>query len=531
MSGQIRLPAHFRSALLWIVFLGICLPLAGQIPINRYDFLNRRGKKESSNLEPFYIHVNITDLNGNKAQAFDESKGIVLDFDGAEKGLVNITINFPPKEDYKLILRKACLTATPNLVLTGPYSLKGKDQEFSTEQKIQYQAIDNGKFEFKVNYYVLHNDLNPVDFDCDKAKNYITFTGEIKGIAKEGVKKAEPATPELDCAKVIAENRENCSLLLEMIRTNSACIFEARDALFAYKEELYKKCLDGKSLEACQAFLECDPRDSRAGAVKRKSQEFGNVEDTGKMTEDKARWREIEKAGDYKVFREFYAKFPDSRFRAMALDSLAKYYPWAFSLVEKEGNRRVYRIDSIQFVKNLRWKDVSPLPGLEINAANLPIDGRVEVTFSELGNYLIYFRDGYGRQDSISFSTQLKGTLKPGKKNYMVYFEGGTPPYHVELVDIGQNKTVKSYPSVKTDSFAISMEDVKALDLPHLKVWIQDASRIRVSAEGDILLENPLNLLKIAAYALVVLLSLLVIYLVTSFYRRRNRKNIQIEEA
>lgn len=532
MPGFINRPVRLRSLLVWAALLGICLPLAGQISITRYDYLNKRAKKETNEEETFQIFLAITDIKGDKGQAFDKSKGNTFDFGGAEKGLVDITIDFPQQSDYRLILRKDCLTATSNLSLYGPHSLKGRDEKFSTEKKIQYLATANGTYEIKVNYYILHKDLDPAELDCAKGANSITFTGEIKGImTKSEAEEAAVKPPPVPCDEVIAANRDNCNLLLEMIRTNSACIFEARDALFAHKQELYKQCFDGKSLTACDAFLNCDPKDSRIGAVRNRAKELEELGDKGQETPDIVQWRKIEKSPDFKSFQDFYYQYPKSRYHTRALDSLSKYYPWTLTLVEKQGNRRIYAIDSIQYVKNLRWKDVSSLEGLVIDAANLPLDGKVEVSSRELGDYLIYFRDAFGRQDSISFSTQLKGTLKPGKDKYTVYFEGGTPPYQIELVDMGQNKTVKSYPSVKTDSFAIAMADVKALDLTHLKVWIKDASDIRVSAEGDILLVDPINFQRIAAFALIILLCLLVLYLLVSFIRRRRRKSIQFQEA
>ena len=530
MYGFSHRPVSISGILLWALLLGASLPLTGQIPINRYDYLNKRGRKESNTSETFNIYLNITDLNGDKAQAFQQSKGNTFDFGGAEKGLINITIDFPPHDDLQLILRKDCISASSNLTLSGPYTLKGRDQDFSTEQKVHYQVTENGPFEIKINYNVLHKTLNPLEFDCEDGKNYLTLTGEIKGIVKEQIKQAPPRDT-FNCERVIAENRTNCTLLLEMIRTNSSCIFEARDALFTYKEDLYKKCMDDNSLDDCYSFRDCDARDPRIGKVKQKIKELEGLAGDGKKTEDAKRWEEIEKSTDYKLFLEFYQKYSKGKYNARAFEALQKYYPWTFSLVEKQGNRKVFQIDSIKFVKGLRWKDVSPSEGLVINAANLPVDGKVEVSSSDLGNYLVYFQDAYGRLDSISFSTQLKGTLKPGKDKYMVYFEGGTPPYKVELVDMGQNKTVKSFPVVKNDSFAISLADVEALNLPHLKVWIQDASNIRVSAEGDILLEEPLDLQRIAAFAIVVLLSLFVIYLLVSFFRRRNRRKVQFQEA
>ena len=532
MSGIIQRPVHFRKALLWALLLGLCLPLTGQINITRYDYLNKKGKKETNQDKDFPIFLAVTDINGNNGQTFQKSKGNVFDFGGSEKGLVDITINFPQSDDYQLILRKKCLRSSDNLSLSGPYSLKGKDNEFSAEQKIQYHALKNGEFEIKVNYYILHKDLDPLLFTCEDAPNSITFTGEIKGIAtKEEAVVEEVKAPPVVCADVIANNRDNCERLTEMIRTNSACSFEAVQALRTHKEALYKQCFDGKSAVACEAFLACDSKDSRVGAVTNRLKELAASGVPEEESPDRNQWKSIEKSADYKNFLDFYYQNPKSAYRARALDSLSKYYPWTFSLVEKQGDRRIYRIDSVKFVKSLRWKDVSILPGLGIDASNLLLDGTVAVSARELGDYKLYFQDGYGRRDSIAFSTQLKGILKQDDKKYTVHFEGGTPPYQIELVDIGQNKTVKTYPSVQTDSFVISEADIKSLDLPHLKVWIQDAASIRVSAEGDILSKSPLDFQRIAAFALIVLLTLLVVYLLVIFVRRRRRKAVQFQEA
>lgn len=480
----------FLSLAFTLIGFGLAIPkVAGQ---SRIEF-NENGQSGKINFLLEYWRDNSP--NNTRVTSLPAK----INLQGAANATVSLRFingdNIRLDRNYRLVVRVGCFKANSFLNLNTETDVQFVARKnINSEGRFVFNILKNGATHLKIGYNVVHKD-SIIPLDC---KQEFSIPLEITGLS-------DPSEQECKAAlALISSNKPEAFQKLEQIWNkypNASCKQIIEPMLEEYRmyqnarEKSNKNCAEARTVclsyqkkyQSNNSFWQAEIQAILNQCPEKKKVpepvETNNTKTVAQVIpEYKNDWNLLQKN---KPLRENLLVQYINRYENIA--DAAEYVKLARSALTQIAPLRVLeervsdfeRVFTISNASRPRWKDMSMIPGLNVDDHALQTEGKIRVQL-ESGEFALRITDENKKDTTIRFSNAFSGQMNtlPENKAYFIQISGGRKPYRIDIENMETGSLHPIELNIRSDTVLIQSELLK-------KKGLNGDFRVRLRGSGQ----------------------------------------------
>ena len=299
------------------------------------------------------------------------------------------------------------------------------------------------------------------------------------------------------------------------------------------EEELWNRARKIDTKESYQYYLTYFRLYPQYMKHKRDAQDRINAFNQGeaKLRADREAFKKAERINTVASYKQYLMDFSSGRYVNQAEEAILRLSEMVVEKLVEEAGHLVVRFDN---VLNLRYKDLSPDLGLEVDDSKLRSENILDIRYENQGTFKLLVRDDWEKEQLFSFSNRLTANMGHSPDSTQVIFtiNGGKKPYSVDLISYANNEVAWSMGGIRDFRTSISKDSLLAKGLQgtyRAEVW--DGDQLRpVFVEGNLELVPPprQGIDPIFLFTAIVMIMALMFLVILFWWNRKKNREAQI---